>query len=43
MLGIHPQLYAEECKYTDVESQQCGMFINQDDDDNDMLRSKRRH
>ena len=35
MLGIHPQVCVEECKYTDVESLQCSMLINSDDGDDD--------
>ena len=30
--NYHPQVYFEECKYTDAESQQCSMLSNSDDD-----------
>ena len=30
--NYHPQVYVEECKYTDVENQQCNMFSDDDDD-----------
>ena len=30
--NYHPQVYVEECKYTDAESQQCSMFSDSDDD-----------
>ena len=29
--NYHPQVYIEECKYTDVENQQCSMLSNDDD------------
>ena len=29
----HPQVYVEECKYTDAEKQQCNMLGDDDDDD----------
>ena len=29
----HPQVYVEECKYTDAEKQQCSMLSDDDDDD----------
>ena len=29
--NYHPQVYAEECKYTDAESQQCSMLNDSDD------------
>ena len=28
----HPQVYVEECKYTDAENQQCSMLGDDDDD-----------
>ena len=28
----HTQVYVEECKYTDAESQQCSMLSDDDDD-----------
>ena len=28
----HPQVYVEECKYTDAENQQCSMLSDDDDD-----------
>ena len=28
----HPQVYVEECKYTDGEKQQCNMLSDDDDD-----------
>ena len=28
----HPEVYVEECKYTDAESQQCSMLSDSDDD-----------
>ena len=31
--NYHPQVYVEECKYTDAEKQQCNM-LSDDDDDN---------
>ena len=31
----HPQVYVEECKYTDAEKQQCSMLSDDDDDDDD--------
>ena len=31
--SYHPQVYVEECKYTDAENQQCSML--RDDNDND--------
>ena len=30
--NYHPQVYVEECKYTDAENQQCNMLSNVDDD-----------
>ena len=30
--NYHPQVYVEECKYTDAESQQCNMFSDDDYD-----------
>ena len=30
--NYHPQVYAEECKYTDAESQQCSMLTDDDDE-----------
>ena len=29
----HPQVYVEECKYTDAENQQCNMLSDDDNDD----------
>ena len=29
----HPQVYVEECKYTDVENRQCNLLSEDDDDD----------
>ena len=29
--GTCPQVYVEECKYTDVEKQQCNMLTDDDD------------
>ena len=31
--NYHPQVYVEECKYTDAEKQQCNMLSDDDDDD----------
>ena len=31
--NYYPQVYVEECKYTDVESHQCNMLSDLDDDD----------
>ena len=33
--NYHPQVYVEECKYTDAEKQQCNMLSDDDDDDDD--------
>ena len=30
--NYHPQVYAEECKYTDAERQHCTILIDSDDD-----------
>ena len=30
--NYHTQVYVEECKYTDAESQQCSMLSDDDDD-----------
>ena len=30
--NYHPQVYVEECKYTDAEEQQCNMLSDDDDD-----------
>ena len=30
--NYYPQVYVEECKYTDAESQQCSMLNESDDD-----------
>ena len=30
--NCHPQVYAEECKYTDAENQQCSMLSDDDDE-----------
>ena len=30
--SYHPQVYVEECKYTDAENQQCSMLSDDDDD-----------
>ena len=29
--NYHPQVYAEKCKYTNAESQQCSMLSDDDD------------
>ena len=29
--NYHPQVYVEECKYTDAENQQCSMLSDDDD------------
>ena len=31
--NYHPQVYIEECKYTNAEKQQCNMLSDDDDDD----------
>ena len=31
--NYYPQVYVEECKYTDAESHQCNMLSDLDDDD----------
>ena len=31
--NYHPQVYVEECKYTDAENWQCIMLSNNDDDE----------
>ena len=31
--NYHPQVYVEECKYTNAENQQCSMLSDDDDDD----------
>ena len=31
--NYYPQIYVEECKYTDAENRQCNMLSNDDDDD----------
>ena len=31
--NYHPQVYIEQCKYNDSESQQCNMLIDSDNDD----------
>ena len=33
--NYHPQLYVEECKYIDAETQQWSMVSDDDDDDDD--------
>ena len=35
--NYHPQVYVEECKYTDAEKQQCNMLSDDDDDDDGFL------
>ena len=30
--NYHPQVYVEECKYTNAESQQCNMLSDSGDD-----------
>ena len=30
--NYHPQVYVEECKYTDAESRLCNMLRDDDDD-----------
>ena len=39
--NYHPQVYVEECKYTDAKSQQCNMLSDQML--MDILRCKRSH
>ena len=29
--NYHPQVYVEECKYTDVQKRQCNMLSDDDD------------
>ena len=36
--NYHPQVYVQECKYTDAENQQCNMLP---DDDNDFLEASK--
>ena len=31
--NYHPQVYIEECKYTNAESQSCNMSSDDEDDD----------
>ena len=31
--NFYPQVYVEECKYTDAEKKQCNMLSDDDDDD----------
>ena len=33
--NYHPQVYVDECKYTDAENQQCNMLSDDNDDDDD--------
>ena len=33
--NYYPQVYVEECKYTDAEKKQCNMLSDDDDDDED--------
>ena len=33
--NYHPQVYVEECKYTNAENQQCSMLSDDDDGDDD--------
>ena len=40
--NYHPQVYVEECKYTDAENQKCSMLSNDDGDDGIFLGVKRR-
>ena len=42
--NYHPQVYVEECKYTDAENQQCSMLSDDDDEMMimDFLRCKKR-
>ena len=41
--NYHPQLYVEECKYIDAETQQWSMVSDDDDDDDDgFLRCKKK-
>ena len=35
--NYHPQVYVEECKYTDAENQQCNMLSDDDDDDDEFF------
>ena len=30
--NYHPQVYVEECRYTNAENQQCNMLSGDDDD-----------
>ena len=40
--NYHPQVYAEECKYTKVENQQCIMLSDDVDDDDRFFKCKKR-
>ena len=33
--NYHPQVYVEECKYTDAENQPCNNMLSDDDEDDD--------
>ena len=33
--SYHPQVYVEECKYTDAENQPCNYMLSDDDEDDD--------
>ena len=35
--NYYPQIYVEECKYTNAEKQQCSMLSDDDDDDDGFL------
>ena len=39
--NYHPQVYAEECKYTKVENQQCIMLSDDVDDDDRFFKCKK--
>ena len=39
--NCHPQIYVEECKYTDAKNRQCNMLSDDDDDDDGFLRCKK--
>ena len=33
--SYHPQVYVEECKYTNAENQPCNNMLSDDDEDDD--------
>ena len=35
--NFYPQVYVEECKYTDAEKKQCNMLSDDDDDDDEFF------